>query len=191
MATPIVNRDSLLAVSLKILASEGVRGVTVRSVSTAAGCSTTGIYTHFGGKQGLLDAMFVDGFHDFRSHLAAGPSVDPLATVRRSLERYREWALAHAPQYMLMFGSRASGYVPSEAAGTVGEPSLDDLVSRVQTAIDSGDLRGDARTVAMHLWSTAHGYVMLELAGPGPHLTDPRQFYSNGIDRLLRAYGVT
>jgi AcrR family transcriptional regulator len=185
-----VNRESLLAKAIDILAVEGVRGVTVRAVSQRAGCSTTGIYTYFGGKQGLLDAIFIDGFRDFRAHLAASSGVDAASVLRSSLIRYREWAAANATQYLLMFGSRAGGYAPSDEAGAFGEPSLDDLIVRVRNALLSRGLGDDERQVAMHLWSVIHGYVMLELTGPGPIPDDPAAFYGEGVDRLLRAYAV-
>ena len=35
----------------------------MRAVAKGAGCSTTGVYTWFGGKQGLVEAIFVDGPH--------------------------------------------------------------------------------------------------------------------------------
>ena len=43
--------------------------LTVRNVAAAAGCSTTGVYTYFGGKDGLVDAIFVDGFEKFDAAL--------------------------------------------------------------------------------------------------------------------------
>ena len=42
--------------------------------------------------------------------------------------------------------------------------SFDAHVARVARAIDSGDLaEHDAIEIAMHVWATVHGYVMLEL----------------------------
>ena len=34
----------------------------MRAISKRAGLSTIGIYNHFNGKQGILDALYIEGF---------------------------------------------------------------------------------------------------------------------------------
>src|SRR4051812_15889204 len=63
-------RAAILAAALRILQHEGAGALTVRSVASGAGCSTTGVYTWFGGKNGLVEAIFVDGFQRFGAALA-------------------------------------------------------------------------------------------------------------------------
>ena len=84
--------------------------LTVRNVASEAGCSTTGIYTYFGGKNGLVEAIFVEGFESFDAATAPFMEVDDLAGGCRA---YREWALANPTQYMVMFGRAVPDFVPS------------------------------------------------------------------------------
>ena len=58
-------RDRLVAAALEVLQREGAAALTVRNITQLAGCSTTGVYTYFGGKQGLVEAIYLDGFDAF------------------------------------------------------------------------------------------------------------------------------
>ena len=53
---------ALLAAAHDLLASEGPTALTVRRIAGAAGVSTMNVYSRFGGKDGVLDELFVDGF---------------------------------------------------------------------------------------------------------------------------------
>lgn len=151
-------RTALVAAALTVLGRDGPAGLTVRNITHEAGCSTTGVYTHFGGKHGLVEAIFVQGFESFDA--ATGPSLaanDLLAAGRA----YRNWALAHHTQYMVMFGRAVPDYVPSDAARERGLMSF----ARLAEAVDRVAPGDDSTERAFHLFATLHGYVMLEMAG--------------------------
>ena len=59
-----------------ILAAEGPQGLSMRKVAALAECSTMVIYHHFGSKQGLLDAVYVEGFSRLREAQAQAVDVD-------------------------------------------------------------------------------------------------------------------
>jgi AcrR family transcriptional regulator len=180
----------LSAAALALLAKGGIGAVTVRDVAKAAGTSTTGIYTYFGGKNGLLDALFVEGFDGFREALAGSSGPDPTAVLRDATIRYRSWALANPTRYMLMFASRAAGYEPGTAAGERSQASFTDHVERVRRALEASGSPGDPWTVALHAWSALHGYVMLEIAGPSMQADDPDSFFADGVNRILASHGL-
>lgn len=50
-------RTNLIASGRRILERDGVAGLTVRVVATDAGVAPMGVYNHFDGKEGLLDAL--------------------------------------------------------------------------------------------------------------------------------------
>ncbi|MEJ7799359.1 MAG: TetR/AcrR family transcriptional regulator, partial [Ilumatobacter sp.] len=58
-------RTILLEAALAVLRRDGAAALTVRALTEEAGCSTTGVYTYFGGKHGIVEAIFVDGFESF------------------------------------------------------------------------------------------------------------------------------
>lgn len=151
----------ILDAALSVLARDGEARFTVRNIAHEAGCSTTGVYTWFGGKPGLVDAIFVDGFESFDRALAVPYADDDLLGAGRA---YRQWALANRTHYLVMFGRAVPDVAPGDAALARGLQSFLDLVSAVRRLRpDLGD--DDAFGWAYHVNATVHGYVMTELTG--------------------------
>ncbi len=182
-APPSAQQAQILASAITILGERGAAALTIRNVAKGAGCSTTGVYTYFGGKQGLVDAIFVEGFESFDAAMDAAEEAAGLDDVRAFGLAYRRWALDRPTHYQVMFGRAVPEYEPSVDALVRAGQSFDCLVDRVSAGGSTAGL--GARALAMHVWATVHGYVMLELAGMMPHdVGDPGELYAAGLDRL-------
>lgn len=169
---------ALVQAALTVLRRDGAAALTVRNITTEAGCSTTGIYTYFGGKAGLVEAIFVDGFDSFDEAVNAGLDAGDLRAAGRA---YRRWALDHPTQYMVMFGRAVPDFEPSTAARARALASFDRLVEGVARARPGED--ADRR--AYHLFATVHGYVMLEMAGMGSVTeAESDELYEAALDSL-------
>ncbi len=188
-------RGAILEAAVDILQREGAGALTVRSVSAAAGCSTTGVYTWFGGKHGLIEAIFVDGFQRF----GAAQREVPRGRTRRAgdLSRYahayRDWALANPTHYMVMFGKAVPDYQPSEQALTAAAETFEQLVEAVREATSAAGSTDDPAEVAHHLWASVHGYVSLELAGmhdAGASAAQRDRRFRGGIERIRLGCGI-
>ena len=167
-----VLRRALLDAASRLLVTEGPQALTMRRVAAAVGCSTTVLYTAFGSKEGLADALFLEGFQRLRRRLEAVPSGgDPLARLRALADAYRDSALESRSYYGVMFQQAIPGYRPSAASLATAAASLEVLTDAVRACMDAGVLNpGDPRAVAEVLWAAVHGAVSLELAG---HFPDP------------------
>src|SRR4051812_15785478 len=53
---------AILEAAGTLLAKEGAEALTVRRIAAAAGCSTMGLYSRFGGKDGVVEHLFIEGF---------------------------------------------------------------------------------------------------------------------------------
>ncbi|MER7001974.1 TetR/AcrR family transcriptional regulator [Dactylosporangium sp. NPDC000555] len=150
----------LIDAAARILVEDGPAGLSLRKVAAAAGVSTMPVYTLFGDKQGLLDAMHREGFRRLGLALAAVPRTgDALADLGALGSAYRTAALNSPHLYGLMFNC---DFGSTEAADATYHP-LVDAVARCQC---DGLLTGDEpEPVALHLWALTHGLVSLELAG--------------------------
>lgn len=168
-------RRQLLDAALVVLRRDGAPGLTVRHIAEEAGCSTTGIYTHFGGKQGLVEAIFLEGFDSFDETLL------PLYEQGRLVEAgraYRTWALANPTHYLVMFGRAVPDFTPSDPAMERANHSFVALADAVGRHHDGAD----PMAAAYHLFATVHGYVMLELVDMGPvGLSDRDSLYGAGL----------
>lgn len=166
-AADSVVRRSLLDIASELLSNEGPAGLSMRRIAAAGGCSTTVLYSTFGSKEGIADALFAEGFRRFAERLAAVPADDdPLRRLVALRDAYRLNALANPHYYRVMFGQLVPGFAPSPAASEQAAGTLQVLCDQVQACMDAGVFAvGDAAAVAEALWAAAHGVVSLELSG--------------------------
>jgi AcrR family transcriptional regulator len=152
----------------RILSAEGAAALSLRRLATASGTSTMAVYTLFGDKQGLVAAMYREGFTRLgdRVREAAKTSDDPLTALAQLGVAYREAALANPHLYDLMFGRPIPTFAPDPETQAVADAAYRPLVDAVQRCLDAGALvRGEAERIAFYLWAVTHGMVSLELAG--------------------------
>src|SRR5215471_17705216 len=173
--------DEILEAASRILSEEGAPALTVRRIAAEAGCSTMGIYSRFGGKDGVVDALYAEGFRFLCSGMSDPPRTDePVADLRACEVRYREVALAHATHYMVMFGGAVPDFLPSHESKLLAMEAFRNLVDGVQRCVDAGEFSGDARELAFTLWS-----AMLELIGIDPIGGDPAVRFRALVDTLI------
>lgn len=176
-------RARLVDAALSVLRRDGAAGLTVRAITAEAGCSTTGVYTYFGGKRGIVDAIFSQGFDSFDEAVGPGLAAGDLIEGGRA---YRRWAFDHPTQYMVMFGSAVPDYEPSDAARARSLESfqrLSDGVARAGIAVRPDET---IEQTAYHFFATVHGYVMLEMASMSSAvLVDDAELYDGALRRLV------
>ena len=154
----------------------GPDALSLRILARDCETSTTAVYALFGGKNGLLTALFDEAFEHL-GRLIGGltPSADALADLVRTALAYRESALADPHLFALMFAGPT--LLSAEAARrTVAGTALGPLRAAALRAVEEKVLRADADTalVSLTLWTTVHGWVALQLRGYLPPNADDR-----------------
>jgi AcrR family transcriptional regulator len=152
----------------RILAAHGASALTLRRLAQVAGTSTMAVYSLFGDKQGLLTAMYREGFARLGRELDAAAAVhdDPLAALGELGLAYRRVALANPHLYQLMFGPPVAVFSPDAQSRELAAAAYRPLVATVQRCLDAGVVTGGAaERIARYLWAVSHGMVSLELAG--------------------------
>ena len=183
-------RAEIFAAALAILEEEGHAALTVRHVAAKAGCSTIGVYTWFGGKDGLVDAILLDGFRRFSDALEQSrPRKSPLGALVGQAQAYRRWALKNRTSYEVMFMSAVPGHVANEPAQVAGLSAYEVLRNEVISATARGLIEEtDVDVVAMAMWGLVHGLVSLEIANAEPTgLATRRSFHQRSFDVALAA----
>jgi AcrR family transcriptional regulator len=182
--------QALVNAAESVLVRGGLGAVTVRAVAAEAGVAPMGVYSRFGGKDGLIQALVMRAFELLRAAVADRGEVDPLVRLRAAGVRYREFALAYPQHYALIFGGSPgtdAGENPEVEAKAAA--AFEALVATVSYGIGAGVMTpGDPVDLAMQIWSAVHGAVALELADLV--LTeDPAATYGRLLDLLVA--GVT
>jgi len=182
--------EGILGAATELLSSEGASALTVRRLADRAGVSTMGIYSRFGGKNGVVEALYVEGFHLLRNALSDLLEIpDPIGRLRAYGRVYRRTALANSSHYELMFGRAVPEYVPSEAARAEALGTFELVLDAARYAIDEGALQGAALPIAIELWALVHGHVSLELTGDLPSGTDREAALLRAIDHAVIGLG--
>ena len=159
----------------RILAEQGLAGLSLRKLAAVCHTSTMAVYTRFGDKSGLLTAMHREGFRRLgdRLHVTA---TDPLESLIHLGRAYRLAALDNPHLYGLMFGTRPPGFAPDANDDKAAALTYTPLVEGVRTAVVAGALHGDPERIALHLWVVAHGMVSLELSGQSPLAAETAEY---------------
>lgn len=174
-------RSALLRAGRTILERDGTAGLTVRAVAGEAKVAPMGVYNHFDGRDGLLDALVTDGYAEFGRAIATRED-DPATRLRNAGVAYRKFALANPVLYGLMFSAQCT-------------PEIDVTANAFEVLVDTiryGQVAGvimsaDPVEQAMQTWSAVHGAVSLELAHAYHPDVDASANYENVLDFVARA----
>jgi AcrR family transcriptional regulator len=161
-------RRALLDASLRIIAEEGARALTLREVARRVGVSQAAPYHHFADKDALLAAVAEEGFVELYEAMvtardAAGSKT--MARLRAIGEGYVRFAVRHPSHFKVMFGNLVD--VPAHPGLRVAaERAFATLVEGIVEGQKAGQLRrGDPIQLAAIAWSTVHGLSMLWIDG--------------------------
>ncbi|CAN5310485.1 hypothetical protein BH11CYA1_BH11CYA1_43540 [soil metagenome] len=160
-------RGQLLDAASRILAAEGAENLGIRRITDEVGASTMVFYSTFGNKQGLMEALWLEGFERFwlLQQEVLELNLTPFERVLALCRVYRTNALTNPEYFSITFGGAIKADIIPEAVRTKSRRVLDTLVQAVNESMEDGQLtKGDALEVATSLWSSAHGYCTLELA---------------------------
>ncbi len=167
-------RTQLLDAASDMLAAGGPDALSVRKLAAAVGTSTMAIYTAFGGKEGLIAALYEEAFERMAATQESVPRPDnPLEWLAGLGAAYRQFALDYPSYYALMISAtlplselhdRSEKPVARGIASQRAYTSLHEAVNACQQAglIDPTLATEDLTSV---FWATVHGHVSLELAG--------------------------
>src|SRR6266702_1724533 len=116
MARAVVDQsgsERFIFAGLRVLHERGAAELTLRRVAEQAGSSTMGIYSCFGGRAGLLEAIYRRGFELLKDAITApAANADPCQTILAIATAYRRFALGNPALYALMFERPLAGYDP-------------------------------------------------------------------------------
>jgi AcrR family transcriptional regulator len=187
MARPLDEQGhALLDAASRLLSTEGPAALTVRRMAAEAGCSTMGVYSRFGGKDGVVDELYKEGVARLFSAMDTDVSDDPREDLRGCGRNYRTNALANGTHYMVVFGGAIPGFRPSDEAIGMSLAAFGRLADRVRRAQEAGLLVDEPTDkIAEVIWGTIHGHVMLELIGMSATHGDPQERYERTLSMLL------
>jgi len=187
-------RQGMLDAATRLLSEEGPGALTVRRVAEAVNCSTTLLYSLFGGKDGLANELYLEGFERLKQEFSADPANTLLAGLPRlrALARaYHHYAKHNPSYYMVMFGDAIAGFVPPVESRKRAWESLAVLIEAFDACMHDGSLpRSNPTAAARLLWAAMHGAISLELKGYYLKTERADELFDAAVHAVLRSLEV-
>lgn len=178
------SKDRILAAASELFLAGGARALSVRAIAQRAGVSTIGIYSHFQGKQGILDSLYIEGFEKVTAAIDVWkPGDSPRDAVLLACRNYLDTADAFSGHYQLIFGGPDPAYEPSDAAKEVGARAFATLTRLVGRLLPGSPALADKQDAAIQVWSVVHGFVGLR-HHPVSQLADMRHWKQRALRAL-------
>jgi AcrR family transcriptional regulator len=166
-------KNALIKAGVKILAKEGVSGLSLRKVAKQAGVSHAAPYSHFADKQALIAAISTEGFKQLYiqiEEIRAAYKNKPKTLLVETAWAYMQFAFNEPDRFKLMFSSvlekekEYPDYVESS------RKNFEQIVDVVKVCQSAGVLHDDSPDlITVSVWSVVHGLVMLVLEGQISH----------------------
>ncbi|MFT4636664.1 MAG: AcrR family transcriptional regulator [Arenicella sp.] len=156
------SRTKILNAASELFLEGGGGALSVRAISKRAGLSTIGIYSHFQGKQGILDALYIEGFNLVREAMDVVPEGKASkAQVLQSCLGYLNVGEQNEAHYRLIFGESDAGYQPSREAIAARDCAFFELVRVAGSYLPDSASSLERRQIALDVWAIVHGYVSI------------------------------
>lgn len=156
------SKQKILEAASELFLEGGVKAMSVRAIAAKAGVSTIGIYSHFQGKQGILDALFIEATEMVSDAMDAGNGAkSPKAGMMANAEAYLDLAEQHYAHYRLFFGESDPDYTPSDEAQEIARAAFKKLRDHAAKLHPAGTPGQDIQETALTFWALLHGFVGL------------------------------
>jgi AcrR family transcriptional regulator len=180
-------RAALLAAAERLIDEEGPDAAGVRSVAEEVGTSTRAVYSVFGSKQGLLEALATRWFEILNEAIEAVPlTAHPSADlVDVGIIAFRRTALEHPSLYQLVF----LRVVPDLELGPEVAAVAYDAFGRMQARVERVAPAGPAvheRSLAFH--ALTEGLASMEVRGQMLDTVDAERIWRDALTALVRGF---
>jgi AcrR family transcriptional regulator len=186
-------RTALLLAAEQLVESQGPDAVSVRAVAEVVGTTTRAVYSVFGSKDALLEALATRLFEMLGEAVDAVPlTEDPAADViDASLGGFRRIALEHPSLYGLVFlrvvpDLRLGPAFEQVAAGAFDR--FESLIGRLEATGQLGSASASDAAHAIH--ALTEGLATMELRGAISAATGAERIWREALTALLHGFAV-
>lgn len=169
----------------------GAKALSVRAIAAKADMSTIGIYSHFKGKQGILDALFIEASALVSTAMESGDQEpDARAAMMAAAKAYLDFAEQHAAHYRLFFGESDPDYAPSAEAQDIAREAYKKLLKHAAKLHPDGTPKAKVQETALEFWALLHGFVGLtrHAVATNAGIDDWRGFILKTVEERLGRY---
>ncbi|MEM7273869.1 MAG: TetR/AcrR family transcriptional regulator [Actinomycetota bacterium] len=185
--------ETLLDAAERLYATNGAAGLTTRSIAEAADTTTQSVYTYFGSRDALIEAMYrraVAAVEEIIALATANVSQDPapnevVSSFIAAAVTYREFCKQYPGRFRLIRVSGMDGSAPVEAV-ELRQKIVDTLVAFGRSG---GGWQFPEYEGRVHLTLSAiHGFILAEIERFITPEHDPDRLFRELVTRCLAPY---
>jgi AcrR family transcriptional regulator len=180
-------RAALLAAAERLIDEHGPDAASVRTVADEVGTTTRAVYSVFGSKQGLLEALATRWFEVLNDAIEAVPRTnDPAADlVEVGVQAFRRTALEHPSLYRLVFLRVVPGLELGPEFAAVAFEAFGRMEAQVGRVVTNGPTVHE-RALAFH--ALTEGLASMEVRGQMLDTVDAERVWRDSLTSLVRGF---
>jgi AcrR family transcriptional regulator len=152
----------------------------------AAGVSQAAPYRHFASRRELVGAVAEDGFRRLKAAMLAQMGKGGRAALKGFAVAYVDFAMDNAAQYRIMFGPEMASTKDLPSLGATSREVLGFVTEGIRQLQTAGLVgKGDAASMAVAIWATLHGLVLLSLDGVTNNVAPPLERLLEDATRIM------
>ncbi len=156
-------REELINATHRLLVDKGAEGFSLADACRLAGVTTAAPYKHFRDKHEILQEIVERGFTMLAEHSRLAVAAGGEGTLNGIIamgHAYLDFAVSETAVFRLMFGqSPAVKEAPEVQA--CGRACFTEVIAQVELYCARNQIPGDARQLALELWTFVHGAACL------------------------------
>ena len=126
-------RAEILAAAWELARTEGLAGLSLRDLARAVGMQAPSLYSYFGSKHAIYDAMFAEGATEFLENERRSSSTgDALTDLKAGMRMFVEFCTSDPVRYQLLFQRTIPDFEPSAESFAIAVEGLE--ATRVRLA---------------------------------------------------------
>jgi AcrR family transcriptional regulator len=179
-------RVALLAAAERLIDEEGPDAAGVRSVADEVGTSTRAVYSVFGSKQGLLEALATRFFEELHAAIDAVPlTEDPGADlVEAAMQAFRGTVIKHPSLYRLVF----LRIVPDLELGPEFGRVAYDAFGRMQALVERVAPGPGVHERALAWHALTEGLASMEVRGQMLDTLNAERIWRDALSSFVRGF---
>ena len=187
-------KNALINAGIKILAENGIKGLSLREVARQAGVTHSAPYAHFTDKQSLIAAIATDGHQKIYDRVITIKKKFPNDPLRQFIEvawAYVSFGFEEPDHFKITYSASVEREREYPALVEITSKSFEELRQLVICCQAAGLIEeGEPDLVAVSVWGFVHGFVNLIQEGMISHkFTDrysKREMLILSLNKLLK-----